>query len=88
MFELISQIPFHFATSLCPLMDPIYYVYHKLYHILADHVGHYNQVGARGTEQRRCWSERNHDSHAGPCLLFPHTPILAGAMAATAAAMA
>ncbi len=39
MFELISQIPFHFTTSLCPLMDPIYYIYHKLYRIFADHVG-------------------------------------------------
>lgn len=40
MFELISQIPFHFTTSLCSLMDPIYYIYHKLYHIFTDHVGH------------------------------------------------
>lgn len=68
MFELISQIPFHFATSLCLLMDPIYYIYHKLYHIVADHVGHYHQMGARGAEQQRCWREGNRRSHAGPCL--------------------
>lgn len=44
MFELISQIPFHFTTSLCSLMDPIYYIYHKLYHIFGDHVGHCHQA--------------------------------------------
>lgn len=47
MFELISQIPFHFTTSLCPLMDPIYYIYHKLYHISGDHVGHCHQARLR-----------------------------------------
>lgn len=47
MFELISQIPFHFTTSLCPLMDPIYYIYHKLYRISPDHVGHCHQAEAQ-----------------------------------------
>lgn len=47
MFELISQIPFHFTTSLCSLMDPIYYIYHKLYHIFGDHVGHCHQACLR-----------------------------------------
>lgn len=47
MFELISQIPFHFTTSLCSLMDPIYYIYHKLYHIFGDRVGHCHQACLR-----------------------------------------
>lgn len=60
MFELISQIPFHFTTSLCSLMDPIYYIYHKLYHIFGDHVGHCHQAclcarcGAGGRSGERC----------------------------------
>lgn len=71
MFELISQIPFHFTTSLCSLMDPIYYIYHKLYHIFGDHVGHCHQGmavgsatvpreerGRRGRRRRRDEGER------------------------------
>lgn len=59
MFELISQIPFHFTTSLCSLMDPIYYIYHKLYHIFGDHVGHCHQAclrahGGAGQMGERC----------------------------------
>lgn len=53
MFELISQIPFHFATSLCPLMDPIYYIYHKLYHIFGDHVGHCHRARLRARLRAR-----------------------------------
>lgn len=61
MFELISQIPFHFTTSLCSLMDPIYYIYHKLYHIFGDHVGHCHQGmsvcahGGAGRWERGVW---------------------------------
>lgn len=28
-------------------MDPIYYIYHKLYHIFGDHVGHCHQACLR-----------------------------------------
>lgn len=61
MFELISQIPFHFTTSLCSLMDPIYYIYHKLYHIFSDHVGQCHQarsvlnLGAQQTVPTLTW---------------------------------
>lgn len=43
-------------------MDPIYYIYHKLYHIFGDHVGHCHQArpcarsgaGRRGETSATC----------------------------------
>lgn len=65
MFEPISQIPFHFTTSLCSLMDPIYYIYHKFYHICGDHVGHCHRhvcvcTEWHGRTGERCLPFRSH----------------------------
>lgn len=42
-------------------MDPIYYIYHKLYHIFGDHVGHCHQARlcARSGAGRRGGDVRN-----------------------------